>query len=276
VNEETSIFSIQDHLRLPDRLEQAADGKLVFLDENQGNWSCATLPEGDDPPVWVEDVFDVYQQGRWGLVTDSLSKFLVTFCLQELLFGSRLCLSDDNLSRLFDSSADDVIPLWLNGSYAQWSRGFSFYLFHGSVLVGQLHGGIWFGADAEDGVRFLTAHQGAIRAVELGLHSSWSLSIEADGSAELTYPNWEDSSATIPAGTFDFGAVRDELLAACSGSRVPRAWYVCFPRWGQTSSQGVGVKDTRLARRIFRRALQAVVSNEAQFEELLRKFPPPL
>lgn len=37
VDEETEIFSIQEHLRSPDRLERTPGDKLIFLDENQGN-----------------------------------------------------------------------------------------------------------------------------------------------------------------------------------------------------------------------------------------------
>src|SRR5438477_12870898 len=44
VDEETGIFSIQDHLRTLDQLERTPDCKLIFLDENSGNWICATLP----------------------------------------------------------------------------------------------------------------------------------------------------------------------------------------------------------------------------------------
>ena len=74
VEEEVEIFSIQDHLRPVDRLEPTPDGKLIFLDENSGNWKCATLPEGDDPPVWVAEVLNRQRQGEWGLVTESLSR----------------------------------------------------------------------------------------------------------------------------------------------------------------------------------------------------------
>jgi hypothetical protein len=276
VNEESPIFSIQEHLRPPDRLEFTADGKLVFLDENQGNWTCATLPEGDDPPVWVQDVFGTYQQGPWGLVTDSLAGFLVTFCLQELLFGSRCCVADTRLAHLFKSSRHEAVPVWTNGRYPYWDNSFSFHLWHGSVLVGQVGGGLWCGANDEVGVRFLAAHQGAIREVGLGLHFSWSLSSFPDGSAEVTLPNWTDSTGRIPAGTFDFAAVRDRLQAACSeGSTDGAGWYAVFARSGQSSTRGLAVHDASLARDLFRRAFASVASKEASFDELVAKFPPP-
>jgi hypothetical protein len=276
VAEDAGIFSIQEHLRPLAGLKHSPDGKLVFLDENQGNWTFATLPEGDDPPVWVEDVFDGYNQGKWGLVSRSLSRFLVTFCLQELLFGSRLCLHDEHLDRLFESSRSDSIPLWINGPYA-YQDGREFHLLHQSVLVGPHRHRPWFAANHEAGVRFLTAHQGEIKAVSLGTPSSWSLRIQPNGSAELALPGWSDCHARVPAGTFDFASVRDRLLEVCSeGLERSRPWYVCFPRSGQTSCRGKGVTNVRLVRTLFRRALGAVESKEAKFDELLRRFPPPL
>jgi hypothetical protein len=276
VNEDTEIFSIQDHLRTPEQLKHTPDGKLIFLNENQGNWRCATLPEGDDPPVWVENVFGTYGQGEWGLVTNSLSRFLVTFCLQELLFGSRICLHDKNLLRHFESANDEAVPLWVGGPYAH-DRDLSFHLLHGCVLVGPGSGLRCFAANHDSGLRFLTAHQGEIREVDLGLHASWSLSILPDGSAKLTLPNWSDSSARTPAGTFDFAAVRDRLLADCSETGAGNAeWYAAFPRSGQSSCRGMAVTNARLARTLFRRAIKAVTTREAKFDELLRRFPPPI
>jgi hypothetical protein len=276
VEEDVEIFSIEDHLQPLDRLEQTPDGKLIFLDENSGNWKCATLPEGDDPPVWVEAVFNNYGQGNWGLVTESLSQFLVTFCLKELLFGSKFTLMDKGLEQLFESSKAEAIPLW-TGAYPNWDQKFSFYLLHGSVLVGDLGGSIWFGANNEEGIQFLETQQGEIRRVGLSLESSWSLDILPDGSASLTLPNRFDSSAFAPPGTFDFASVRDQLKAVCTEAK-PRSntWYVTFLRSGQTSCFGQGIDATRLAREIFRRALATVVSKEAAYDNLMRDFPPQL
>ncbi len=277
VDEELEIFSIEEHLRPVDRLEVSPDGKLIFIDENQGNWTCATLPEGDDPPVWVEDVFNNYGQGKWGLVSESLSQFLVTFCLRELLSGSKFHLMDKGLEQLFESSKAEAIPLWTEGAYPNWEEKFSFYLLHGSVMVGDVGGGIWFAANHEEGIHFLESHQGEIRKVGLSMESSWSLDIEQDGSAKLTLSNQFDSSALAPPGSFDFASVRDQLRAVCTDMK-PRSnpWYVTFLRSGQSSCFGQGIDDTRLAKEIFRRALTAVVSKEAAFDDLMRDFPPQL
>lgn len=216
-------------------------------------------------------------QKKWNLVSDLLSRFLVTFCLRELLFGTKICLQDKRLERLFESSRAEAIPLWTDADYPGSERKCSFFLLHGSVLIGDLGGGIWFGAEHEEGVRFLAAGQGEIREVGLGLESSWSLAIRPDGSAELTLPDHFKSTALIPPGTFDFASVRDRLRAVCAEDG-PRSnpWYAVFPRSGQTSCSGMGVKDTRLAGEVFRRALAAVASKEADFDDLMRRFPPRL
>ena len=99
-----NLFCVQDALRDFSRLQLTDDGKLVFIDENQGVWTNATLPDGDDPPVWVEDVLKQYGTDRWGLVTDSLSRFLVSFCLQEALLGSAFSVGDDRLTSEFEST----------------------------------------------------------------------------------------------------------------------------------------------------------------------------
>ncbi len=271
---EEDIFSLQEHLRPPDRVEPTPDGKLIFVDENQGNWTCATLPEGQDPPVWVEDVFNNYGQEKWALVTESLSQFLVTFCLCDLLFGSNLHLTDKGLERWFQSSMSEAIPLWSEGVYPNWGEKFSFYLVGGSVLVGNLGGGISFGANDDEGKKFLKSRQGDIRLLGLSRESSWSLDIKPDGSAKLTYPNRFDSSALAPAGTFDFASVRDQLRSACTGENPKDdQWYVWFLRAGQTSVLAQGIDDARLVGLLFRRALEALTSKEAAFDDLMREFP---
>lgn len=269
------IFSICDHLRSVDQLVWTPEGKLIFLDENQGNWTCATLSEGDDPPVWVEDVVDLHRQGNWRLVTESLSRFLVTFCLRELLFGSQLLLCDKLLERSFESSKDSVIPLWTGGPNANWDGNSSFFLVHDSVLIGDIGGARWFASNHEKGIGFLNAHQGPIREVGLEIESSWSLSFRTDGSASITLPGQFDATALTPPGSFDFASVRDQLKSVCTDV-MPRSnrWYATFSRSGQTSCRGTGVQDARIAEALFREVLNALVSTETQFDKLMQKYPP--
>ncbi len=97
---------------------------LIFIDENQGNWACATLLEGDDPARLGRGCVQQLWSGKvWGLVSKSLSQFLVTFfCLSELLSGSKFHLMDKGLEQLFESSKSRGDPLWTEGAYPNWEE----------------------------------------------------------------------------------------------------------------------------------------------------------
>ena len=70
---------------------QHLDNRLVFVWENQGVWVAATERAGDDPPVWItEECSHRETQQVWRRLDKSLSHFLVSFVLQELMFGSEL------------------------------------------------------------------------------------------------------------------------------------------------------------------------------------------
>jgi hypothetical protein len=165
------LFSAQDALRPLSRLETSDDGKLIFIDENQGVWTVATLPEGNDPPVWVEDSLEGYGTGRWGKVAESLSEFLVTFCLQELVFGSPWFRWDKRLSALFDSGElGPAAPILANGPYvySKPGRGHSFHLLGTGVLVGRFFGGsLGFAARDAAAASLLDANESEISSITL-------------------------------------------------------------------------------------------------------------
>ena len=151
---ERRALAIQDSLVPASRLKKLEDGKVVFLHENQGVWSCGTRPEGSDPPVWVAGELneDVGYGGKWGLVDRSLSRFLVTFCLQEMVCGSRFCATDSDLGVEVDELLADGVRIWDDHPYVYASRGYTFHLLDGPLLVGRMRD-IWF---------FGTNHPGGI------------------------------------------------------------------------------------------------------------------
>lgn len=156
-------FSRQDSLRSLERLEITDEGRIAFLDENQGNWECSTLVQGDDPPVWCNgDFFDDEGGPHEGdkQACDSLSKFLVTFVLQEITFGSRVTLGDDALTEQFEAKNAKAIPVWEHGPYVSGSES-CFYLWSG-LLVANLWGDYCFGANRDEAIDFLMAHQGPV------------------------------------------------------------------------------------------------------------------
>jgi len=144
-----NVFCNQDYLIPLSKLKQLEDGKLKFLVENQSCWICATLPYGDDPPVWVEG--DFLPSSGWHLVTESLSRFVVSFCLQELLFGSMPWDGRDPEHPIADRLGS-AVPLWTNGPFVHFPTEHSFYLLGENILIGPWgldspsygEGGPWF------------------------------------------------------------------------------------------------------------------------------------
>jgi hypothetical protein len=92
----------------------------------------ATEIAGDDPPVYV-----AVDDGRFRPFCNSLSQFLVTFCLHESVFSAPSLSSVENLSETTRSDNKIRIPLWGNGGYpsaSEQSRSLSFYIVDGCVL----------------------------------------------------------------------------------------------------------------------------------------------
>ncbi|MCM2370698.1 hypothetical protein [Aporhodopirellula aestuarii] len=131
-----SVFAYQDRL-LPFESLEVCEGKLVFVIENQGCWMIGTLTEGSDPPVWVRENED---GAPWRKLGDSLTEFLVTFCLHEIVFGARYRTHVDNILDRFRELGCHVSPLWINSPYVylfddQATRPISFHMVDGKFLV---------------------------------------------------------------------------------------------------------------------------------------------
>lgn len=267
-------FSHQDRLVPLNRLTYDEAGKLVFLVENQGVWDCRTLPEGDDPPVWCNgDQFDEdggsFQGER--VVSDSLSRFLTIFVLQELAFGSRRCLCDEGLDARFAAEKDLATSVWTEGPYVHGKTA-NFHLWR-NVLVADPwgQGELWLSANHEEGLRFLEANEGTINSIQVMIYRPWSLDIRADGSARLRYLKWQkDESAEAPAGTFDFTDLLTRLVAAASDEgQYERNALVSFHRQGQSGgAQCKHLHDGRLVTSLFRQALSGAIVPNGTLEHL--------
>ena len=123
-----NIFSHQDHL-VPFECLETDNGKLIFAWENQGVWSIATEMAGDDPNVYVKhDDDDEYE-----LLDSSLARFIVTFCLHEMIFGAASLSSIDDFPSKLESQKKIAIPIWLDAKYP--NGPLSFYLVDGRILV---------------------------------------------------------------------------------------------------------------------------------------------
>lgn len=112
-----------------------SDGKLVFINENQGVWQVGTDTDGDDPAVSVR-----VDDGPWQLLDDSLTRFLVTFVLHETTFGCQHLGSSENVIEQLTARGMHISPLWLNRPYPRFfddkvGRPVSFHVANGTHFI---------------------------------------------------------------------------------------------------------------------------------------------
>jgi hypothetical protein len=153
-------FCMQDMLRAIAENQgaptlQTMDDRLVFVWENQGVWVAATERAGDDPPVWItEDCSHRVTRQVWRQLEKPLSHFLVSFVLQELMFGSELVAVAPGALEKFESAGLPVEPLWIRGEYAWGIDQPSYFLAGERFLVRRApdegDGEDWYGC--KDGV----------------------------------------------------------------------------------------------------------------------------
>lgn len=129
-----SVLGHQDRLLHFEELRMD-NKKLFFACENQGAWTVGTETSGEDPSVWVS-----IDDGPWQLLDNSLTRFLVTFVLHELVFESRYKSSKDGLIESFTDNGLHVSPLWINHPYPHGVGGklfteVSFHIADGRYLI---------------------------------------------------------------------------------------------------------------------------------------------
>lgn len=261
------MFCVQDELLELAALHTSADGKLVFLRENQSVWHAATECQGEDPPVWISED----RVGPpWQLACDSLSKFLVTHCLQELFFGSRCTLSDEVALEPIRSELEQAEPLWIDGLYAM-TGPYNFYLLGTDCLVADSVDGKWISANSDRGVAFLKSLENQILRITIETPSEWFLEIRPDGSATLFYFRVPAARAQVPPGTFDFEELVARLYATPGVAQIYNVFTLTFSprphsRWPVPQSDKL--------RGIFSLAISRAISQEPRFHEMLRSRPP--
>jgi hypothetical protein len=126
------------------------DNKLVFVWENQGVWVAATERSGADPPVWLSEDWDREKVRTWRELDGPLSHFLVSFVLQELMFGSELLAVAPAALEKFQQTGLPIVPVWMNGEYAWDIDRPSYYLIGERFLLrralGEADGDDWYGS----------------------------------------------------------------------------------------------------------------------------------
>src|SRR5215813_6449849 len=163
-------FCMQDKLGVIRKKEYAPalelmDNLLVFVWENQGVWVAATERTGADPPVWIsENCSHRDAVKEWRQLEKPLSHFLVSFVLQELMFGSEIRAVAPNAREKFEGAGLPVEPVWIRGEYAWGFDGPSYFLVGERFLVrrapDEADGEDWYGC--KDGMG-----EGALRSLGL-------------------------------------------------------------------------------------------------------------
>ncbi|QDU44656.1 hypothetical protein Mal52_31420 [Symmachiella dynata] len=267
-------FSCQDSLRSLNKLEVSGKNRVRFIDENQGCWVCSTQTDGDDPPVWCDgDLWDEDGEPLQGekKVCESLSRFLVTFVLQEITVGSRLCLSDNGLSKRFEETKDKAVVVWENGPYVYGSEA-SFFLWN-HVLVANLWGSLCFGANDDRALRFLRENQGEVFTIGLMAGLPWRLDIRQDGSAYLRYFDWPvEEEAEVGGGTFDFGSLLKLLTEEISPEGHSANSPVLFlQRRGQSYTEGNHFLNEKTVSELFEQALRNLAPSNDELPRFYRE-----
>lgn len=188
-------FVGNDRLRRVQFVEYGANQRIKFMAESQGAWDGCTLDEGEDPPVWKRTFHQRMRNDkvilRDKLVSRSLSSFLVTLVLRELVFGSRVHGMSEKLTAHFVSDRANAKPIWLEGVY-MWEKRNSFFFWEKMLVLEELdkeRPTQVFAANTLDESRFFWANCGPLREViiqDFGIHeddANLLLVIHGDGSA---------------------------------------------------------------------------------------------
>ena len=132
------------------------DSRVVFVWENQGVWVAATEESGADPPVWIsEDCSHRESCRKWKRLDKPLSHFLVSFALQELMFGSETLGVATNTLSTFQDAGVATTPVWLEGEYVWDDARPSYFLASDCILIrvapDQADGDDWYGCSTAEG-----------------------------------------------------------------------------------------------------------------------------
>jgi hypothetical protein len=271
-----NALCIQDALRSPEHLEALPDGKLIFLDENQGVWRCATAMEGKNPPVWVSGEARDRSDEEWIRLECSLVHFLGGFVMQELVLGSRVCSTNDVLTKALTPLVENATPFWSGAEYVFGGEKRCFLLLDEGILVGRLHDRLWFAANSNSGMAAIERRMGGICRVSLRIPSGWSLDINTDGSGKIYHFGSMMTTGKFPPTTFVFETVRDLLITQSEERKFPHREFFVFPfRAGDRYAPGRGLRDLRVVTDLMSRAIRAVNEKEVMYETAIRNLELP-
>ena len=139
-------------------------GCLLFQIENQGVCEWATLPEGEDPPVFCR-----FNNESWQRESVSLSEHLILTCLFEavvchaLYSASSAWISSEQLEAIVENFSPLAISPW------RWSGATRFYAGDGVFICtarhtinGEVGASVWIGAKKTNRLDFLVGRVGYV------------------------------------------------------------------------------------------------------------------
>jgi len=254
-------------------LEFDEHDRLIFVEDNQGLGSLAIATDEKDPQVWVTS--DGWN-GKWHKGNPSLTKYIITFCLETLTLGAKTGYSDRYLTDILRTNTEIVTPLWIDKD--TWTAGLrtSFYLINENVLV--LDGGgenCYFAANSDAGVRWILENQAPITSLSLSTKTindkHWSFSVSADGSGKLgaifNGCGYSKNSWDFEQNTFEFESLFKALYAART-KYDDKCRSLTFFREGRGYASGEGIKDEKLVGDIFSEVFSKVDDRKDQFKNL--------
>lgn len=141
---------------------QLMDNLLVFVWENQGVWVAATERTGIDAPVWIsENCSHRNAVKEWRRLEKPLSHFLVSFVLQEVMFGSEILAVAPGALARFEEAGVKTEPVWISGEYTWGIDRPSYFLAGEHFLVrcasDEADGDDWYGCNSSTGAQMLTS-----------------------------------------------------------------------------------------------------------------------
>jgi hypothetical protein len=151
------IMSGQNIFLAPEKL-RIEDGRLVFYFENQGCYTWATLPEGDDPPVFGR----VDNAAPWGDEGMALSEHLILTALFEGIMvapygASAAWVTEGTRDQIAAVIEPLAVPPW------RWLGPTQFHGKAGAFMVSMANGDVdgksgyslWIGAKTQEPLLFL-------------------------------------------------------------------------------------------------------------------------
>ena len=146
------IFQHQDALFCVEHLS-VKEGRVTFVMENQGNWTCQVEAGNDDSPVYSDAYLSwTVDASEPAVVSESIYHFLKTFCLQEIVLGCKHLYgvygSMEDTQGVFKDSLEEI---WIDGHYVYPEGEEPTHMIYrcGDALLMEMNKDLWLGYNSD-------------------------------------------------------------------------------------------------------------------------------